>query len=493
MGTFDPASDPPFSETLASAFVLTPAGSSDGEGQGTLALNDDGMHMLGCARIFGAMSAKLYKDRWETQEIIGAGGAGVVVRANDKVLKQMVAVKVVMPAQGGRFRAEEGRRLRRETRAMNRVNHPSIARLHDSFLDDDKVHLLVMEYVTGRSLHDVIQSDGPCAFSQSKLNYLTEMVLGALCEMHSKNIIHLDIKPANIMLMEESADGSWLIKIIDFGLAQAPSTDGDRQSQSDVTTMMTNYHHAANVAGTLSFMPPEQLSSGQLDFRSDIFAVGITLYQLATGRFPHRRECGNIGTASLEVESWAETPPALANECNAGITEGFSRFIAKAIAPDPSDRYQTAAEMLAAFEALKRTVFISWRMAECKKEVRQLQPALEALGVNVIVVGELPGGDLKRAVEEGMAEAHLFIIMGTETYGKKTSGKIDTWAEMQEIKRSGKPFFLINLNPEASKMRFKEDLTNQLFDLDKETWHRWVPGAEMDPQLPGSIMEELSQ
>ena len=111
-------------------------------------------------------------------------------------------------------------------------------------------------------------------------------------------------------------------------------------------------------------------------------------------------------------------------------------------------------------------------MAECKKEVRQLQPALEALGVKVIVVGELPGGDLKRAVVEGMAEAHLFIIMGTETYGKKTSGQIDTWAEMQEIRRSGKPFFLINLNPDSSMMRFKEDLTNQLFDLDTVAWHR---------------------
>eukprot|EP00935_MAST-01C_sp_MAST-1C-sp1_P000651 g651.t1 len=204
--SYDHESDPPFSDALASAFVSARDGSSDGDEQGELELNDDGMRVVGCARIFSAMSARQHRGRWETQEIIGAGGAGVVVRANDKVLKQTVAVKVVMPAQGGRFRAEEGKRLRREAHAMNRINHPSIARLHDSFLDDDKVHLLVMEYVTGRSLHDVIQSDGPCAFSQSKLNFLTEMVLGALCEMHSKNIIHLDIKPANIMLMEDRAD-----------------------------------------------------------------------------------------------------------------------------------------------------------------------------------------------------------------------------------------------------------------------------------------------
>ena len=133
-------------------------------------------------------------------------------------------------------------------------------------------------------------------------------------------------------------------------------------------------------------------------------------------------------------------------------------------------------------------------MAECKNEVKkQLQPALEALGVKTIVVGELPGGDLKRAVEAGMAEAHLFIIMGTETYGKKTSGKIDTWAEMQAIRNSGKPFFLINLNPDSSTMRFKEKLTNKLFDLDTVAWHRWEVGKPMDPKLPGLILEKLAQ
>ena len=133
-------------------------------------------------------------------------------------------------------------------------------------------------------------------------------------------------------------------------------------------------------------------------------------------------------------------------------------------------------------------------MAECKNEVKkQLQPALEALGVKTIVVGELPGGDLKRAVEAGMAEAHLFIIMGTETYGKKTSGKIDTWAEMQEIKRSGKPFFLINMNPDSSLMRFQEAKANELFDLDTVAWHRWAVGTEMDPKLPGLVVQKLEE
>ena len=92
-----------------------------------------------------------------------------------------------------------------------------------------------------------------------------------------------------------------------------------------------------------------------------------------------------------------------------------------------------------------------------------------------------------------MAEAHLFVIMGTETYGKKTSGKIDTWKEMQDIKESSKPFFLINMNPDSSEMRFKEPKTNELFDLDTVAWHRWKVGNKMDPTLPKQIKAKLDQ
>ena len=241
------------------------------------------------------------------------------------------------------------------------------------------------------------------------------------------------------------------------------------------------------------FMPPEQLEGKALDFAADVFAMGITLYQLSCGRYPHSEVCESSAAALVEVRSWAQNPPPLLHEQRSDINMSFSHFVMSAIAVDRAQRYRSAPEMFGALQKLKRTVFISWRMAECKEEVKQLQPALEAHGVKVIVVGELPSGDLKRAVEAGMAEAHLFIIMGTATYGKKTSGKIDTWAEMQEIKRSGKPFFLINLNPESSLMRFQEAKANELFDLDTVAWHRWAVGTEMDPKLPGLVMQKLEE
>jgi hypothetical protein len=226
---------------------------------------------------------------------------------------------------------------------------------------------------------------------------------------------------------------------------------------------------------------------------TDVYALGITIYQLGCGRFPHHTTCTTSMDVIRDLESWKTTPPLTLDQQAVGITEGFAKVVAKAGAVSPADRYQSMGELLA---ELEKTVFISWRMDECKAQVRVLQPALEALGINVIVVSELPRGDLLQAVKSGMNEADLFIIMGTKTYGQKTSGKIDTWVEMHDIKESGKPSFLINMNPAKSIKRFEVEKTNELFDLDTVQllrWHRWEVGEDMDEKLPLQILQKLEE
>jgi hypothetical protein len=151
----------------------------------------------------------------------------------------------------------------------------------------------------------------------------------------------------------------------------------------------------------------------------------------------------------------------------------------------------THAHIIYAFHQ-KYAIFISWRMGECRAEVKELQKFLKAHGLEVIVVGELPGGDLLKAVTEGMTKANLFIIMGTATYGKQTSGMIDTCQEMQHIKSSRKSFFLINMNPEESLMEFQEAATNLIFNLYTTAWVRWKVGDPMPPTLLPKIIEKLS-
>jgi serine/threonine protein kinase len=448
-------------------------------------LNDDGMKVLYGVRFVKELSARSHKGRWTLQEVVGVGGSGFVVRATDSHLHREVALKIILPSQGTPiFGADEQNRLAREKISMQRVQHPGVVEFHESHYDTSKrIYFMVMEYAAGTSLHDHLHANG--RIKTAKLHAISSSLLRALQALHQSNIIHLDIKPQNVMY-QESDDGTPSIKIIDFGLARAPSDSAASGYTLDVTMLQTQ---SQMIAGTFMYMPPEQHEGKALDFRSDVFAIGITLYQLASGRFPQQRVCTTSGDALLELRAWAQQPPPLLTEYD--VTESFAHFVAKAIAVDPTGRYQSATEMLAALKALKKTVFISWRMAECKNEVRALQPALEELGIKVTVIGELPGGDLKKAIVTGMQEASLFIIMGTETYGKKTSGKIDTWKEMQDIKESGKPYFLVNMNPESSLMRFKEKLANEIFDLDTVAWHRWATGTPMDPDLPRKVLEKL--
>jgi hypothetical protein len=140
---------------------------------------------------------------------------------------------------------------------------------------------------------------------------------------------------------------------------------------------------------------------------------------------------------------------------------------------------------------VQQTIFISWRMSECEREVKTLQAALEECGFKVIVIGDLPDSGLLEAVAKGMDEAALFVVMGTETYGKQTSGSTDTYKEMQFIASSGKPYFLINMNPESSLMKFKEATTNVIFNLNSELWARWELGTPMAAGLPAEIVERL--
>jgi serine/threonine protein kinase len=453
-------------------------------------LNDDGMKILYAVRVMKELSARTFKGRWALHEIVGVGGSGVVVRAADSHLHREVALKIITPSQGPVFGTDEQKRLEREKTAMQRVKHPSIIDFYESHYDASKrVYFMVIEYAAGASLYDYLQSEHTRygRMKMQKLHAISASLLGALQALHQSNIIHLDIKPQNV-IYQESDDGALTIKLIDFGLARAPSDGAASGYTRDVTLLQTQ---SQVIAGTFMYMPPEQHEGKNLDFRSDVFAIGITLYQLACGTFPQQRVCTTSGDALLKLRSWTQQPPPLLNEQHESIPESFAQFVAKAITVDPGARYQSVTEMLTALKALKKTVFVSWRMAECKNEVRALQPALEELGIKVTVIGELPGGDLKKAIVTGMQEASLFIIMGTETYGKKTSGKIDTWKEMKDIKESGKPYFLINMNPESSLMRFKVKKTNKLFDLDTIAWHRWAMGAPMDPSLPRKVLEKL--
>jgi eukaryotic-like serine/threonine-protein kinase len=255
-------------------------------------------------------------------EQIGEGGMGVVYRALDEQLEREVALKVL---PGGALSQEVGRKkFRREALNLAKLNHPNIATVFEFGTHCD-VNFLVMELIPGISLHESLKR-GP--LSEQEILRLGLQFMDGLAVAHDKGIIHRDIKPSNLFL---TPDGR--LKILDFGLAilfNSANNEGTTQSSID----------ARAPAGTLPYMSPEQLRGGNIDARSDIFAVGAVLYEMSTGQrsFPERE-------ASRIIDSILNKNPTSPTTLNRSISIGLEQIILKALDKDPDRRYQSAREL----------------------------------------------------------------------------------------------------------------------------------------------------
>jgi serine/threonine protein kinase/tetratricopeptide (TPR) repeat protein len=264
---------------------------------------------------------------------IGAGGMGVVYRAHDEQLDRDVALKI-LPAG---VLAEEGarNRFRGEALALAKLNHPNIETVYE-FGSADGVDYLAMELVPGETLHAKLSAG---SLSSRETERLGMQLADGLDAAHAQGIIHRDLKPGNLMLMPEGR-----LKILDFGLARLvhPGAEHDVARTISQTT---------SISGTLPYMSPEQLKGLPVDARSDIFAVGAVLYELATARkpFPQSQSAELIG-AILH-----QNPPTVSS-MNARVAPGLAAIIEKCLAKDPQERYQSARELRAALEGASSAV-----------------------------------------------------------------------------------------------------------------------------------------
>ena len=255
-------------------------------------------------------------------EPIGAGGMGVVYLARDETLDRQVALKVLPP---GSLADEIARkRLRREAVALAKLSHPNIETIYE-FGSQDGIDFLVTEYVSGTTLADRI-ANGP--LPESELMEIAVQIGLALDEAAGNGLVHLDLKPRNIMLTPKGQ-----VKLLDFGLARLVRPNEAEGPQS-LTTI-------AAPAGTPPYMAPEQLLGGSLDVRTDIYAVGATLYELATGRTPFRAK-----TSPQLIASILQTTAAPPSSTGVNVSPGLEKVILKCLEKDPGRRYQTVRELL---------------------------------------------------------------------------------------------------------------------------------------------------
>ena len=268
---------------------------------------------------------------------LGRGGMGVVYRALDTNLGREVALKVLTPAVSGD--QEQQRRLRIEARAAASLAHPAVSVVYE--VDDaDGATFIAMELVRGRPLATLI-ADTPIAPDRA-LDLAIEVAEG-LAEAHVRGIVHRDLKPKNVMLTE-----SGHVKIIDFGLAKLLRPRPAFESGSD--TPAWGDTDPGRILGTAAYMSPEQVRGGEVDARSDLFALGALLYEMLSGEPAFRRETG-VETLHAVLK---EPAPRLREAGLGPSAPVLQRVLDRCLAKSPEDRYASAGDLVADLREARR-------------------------------------------------------------------------------------------------------------------------------------------
>jgi serine/threonine protein kinase len=256
--------------------------------------------------------------RYQIVSELGRGSMGVVYQGFDPLIGRTVAIKTMLVEGVGTAEFEEYKaRFQREAQAAGILTHPNIVTVYD-FGEDNGVLYLAMELLKGKSLQDMVQEQNVLPLETIVPMY--EQVCSALDHAHRNNVIHRDIKPANIMILD-----SGLVKVTDFGIAKM---------------MSMGMTQAGQILGTPNYMSPEQVKGRGVDGRSDIFALGVILYELVTGEKPFGGQ--NITTVIYKIINENPIPP---RELDATIHPGLSYVISKALAKNPDERYQSCRDL----------------------------------------------------------------------------------------------------------------------------------------------------
>ncbi|MGN1345306.1 MAG: protein kinase [Eubacteriales bacterium] len=259
----------------------------------------------------------VFDNRYRVERVVGIGGMAVVFKATDLLMRRTVALKILKDE----ISADEQsvKRFTNESKAVAMLSHQNIVNIYDVSVREN-IKYIVMEFVEGITLKNYMQHREVLNLREI-ISYTTQ-ILRALDHAHKKGIVHRDIKPQNIMLLKNG-----VIKVMDFGIAKLPNAE---------TVTMTD-----KAVGTVYYISPEQVSGGTSDARSDLYSLGVMMYEMATGVLPFTAETP-VSVALMQVNDTA-TPP---REINPHIPVGLEQIITRAMEKDPDARYQSAEEML---------------------------------------------------------------------------------------------------------------------------------------------------
>ena len=298
---------------------------------------------------------------YEIVSAIGAGGMGEVYKATDTRLSRIVAIKVLPPNFVAD--AEMKQRFEREAQTVASLKHPNICVLHDIGADNG-VDFLVMEFLDGETLGERIKR-GPVPVDEAL--EIAVAITDALDKAHRQNVVHRDLKPSNVMLTQSGP------KLLDFGLAKTGPAPDAQSLKSGLTT-------PGMLIGTLQYMAPEQLEGSEADARTDIFALGVLLHEMVTGKKVFE---GKSRVLLMSAIATTEPPPLSASEPSA--PPALDHVVRTCLAKDPADRWQTARDLLAELQAIASGADDGFVAASAARRKSSLLPRV--LAVTALVVG----------------------------------------------------------------------------------------------------------
>jgi serine/threonine protein kinase len=267
------------------------------------------------------MDQRMLGGRYRIEALIGRGGMSDVYRGTDVMLQRQVAVKILTD------RSEDLRkRFLREAQSMARLNHQNIVGVYDA-AQSDGVSYIVMELVQGRTLAMISPSE---LTVHTALRYILEL-LEALAFAHENNVVHRDVKPANIMVLPGGA-----IKVMDFGLSRR-------------TSEMSSVTNAGEIVGTIAYLSPERFLGKIADARSDLYSVGVVMYEVFTGTVPFRNESDDLVAV---IFAHVNEPPAPLRSINPAVPAPIERIVLRLLEKDPERRYPSARDVIVDIRAL---------------------------------------------------------------------------------------------------------------------------------------------
>jgi predicted Ser/Thr protein kinase len=399
---------------------------------------------------------------------IGEGGMGVVYRAYDEVLHRDVALKVVN--KDARLDASASQNLLREARASSSLAHPNICTIHEVGETDGELYI-VMELIEGKSLRTI--SGDMSLPPESVLRYGVQ-IASALGRAHDRGIVHRDLKTANIVV---TADG--LVKVLDFGLAKQVGSgilEGPTQSLATI-------QDTSSISGTLPYMAPEILRGEAADYRSDLWALGVVLYEAASGRLPFEGRTGFEISSAIMRE--------LVKPLGPSVPLGLWAIIQRCLAKDPAQRYQRASEVQAALEAVQSAFIVAKDLPADRGGPRTtvlhgLRHAKVRKGDFLLLVGTIKGAFILRSnTQRGGWEVGGPYFHGHAVYAIAYDGRAGQhriWASTQSIwgtlLRSSDDFGKSWTNPQEAAIRFPADAGISL----KNIWQITL-GPEDEPNV----------